>query len=469
MKVFVVMKNDYPAAVFASQALADEFIRLREQDKQLQNAQVWTGPIFWRAYDFELAMSDVAAGLPKRSSALDIIDRLKLLARGDNLDLADIVCADAIAEIERLRSQPKSSAERRYSEKDVAEAVEKVIRDMLERGEISDTRDLPQAPVTSEDEEFFSDLRQFLEQIAYDFPVTESSRRYAADFAYKLGVLVSRPTPEPQAPKVPVNDETRHYLGAIREHLDQLYQEHPNDPRLREHIGDEVSWIDGQIGERPEADRTDELGLYDLGESFLAEYERAIKDGALPDFVCAESPVEVLWHLINQVDDLHAALEPFAAVALSDIGQDETDADAFQPMRSGYNRAPLITVGDMRRAASLVSRPAPEPQAPTHALADIAAERQRQISAEGWSPEHDDSHVSGELAMAAAVYALTSFLDTEQSRNMAFTRYWPWDRCWFKPAGGRRDLVRAAALILAEIDRLDRASPVSRPNQEPTK
>lgn len=36
-------------------------------------------------------------------SALDIIDRLELLARGDNLDLADIVCADAISEIKKLR------------------------------------------------------------------------------------------------------------------------------------------------------------------------------------------------------------------------------------------------------------------------------------------------------------------------------------------------------------------------------
>lgn len=45
-------------------------------------------------------------------------------------------------------------------------------------------------------------------------------------------------------------NERHQYLSAIRERLDQLYQEHPNDPRLREQIADEVSWIDGQIGER---------------------------------------------------------------------------------------------------------------------------------------------------------------------------------------------------------------------------
>lgn len=100
----------------------------------------------------------------------------------------------------------------------------------------------------------------------------------------------------------------------------------------------------------------------------------------------------------------------------------------------------------------------------SRAITDIATERQRQVSAEGWTLQHDDSHISGEMAMAAAVYALTSFLDTEHSRNTAFARYWPWDRSWFKPAGGRHDLVRAAALIVAEIERLDRASSqVTRP------
>jgi len=54
----------------------------------------------------------------------------------------------------------------------------------------------------------------------------------------------------------------------------------------------------------PAASEEDELGLRDLGESFLAEYERAVKDGCLKNFVCAESPVEVLWHLINELDEL---------------------------------------------------------------------------------------------------------------------------------------------------------------------
>jgi hypothetical protein len=46
--------------------------------------------------------------LPK-PAAPDITYRLELLSRGDNLDLADIVCADAIAEIKRLRAVPQTS------------------------------------------------------------------------------------------------------------------------------------------------------------------------------------------------------------------------------------------------------------------------------------------------------------------------------------------------------------------------
>jgi len=41
-----------------------------------------------------------------------------------------------------------------------------------------------------------------------------------------------------------------HYLGSIRIHLERLYDEHPNDPALREHISDEVDWIDSESDRR---------------------------------------------------------------------------------------------------------------------------------------------------------------------------------------------------------------------------
>ena len=47
----------------------------------------------------------------------------------------------------------------------------------------------------------------------------------------------------------------------------------------------------------------------------------------------------------------------------------------------------------------------------------IAAERQRQIEQEGWTAEHDDGHVNGELAMAAALYATPSALFSRIDRQ----------------------------------------------------
>lgn len=95
----------------------------------------------------------------------------------------------------------------------------------------------------------------------------------------------------------------------------------------------------------------------------------------------------------------------------------------------------------------------------TKASDDVLAERKRQVEAEGWTPEHDDGHDKGEMALAAACYVLASNWSRAAADFIA--RYWPWDRSWWKPSSRRRDLVKAGALIFAEIDRLDRlaASP----------
>jgi hypothetical protein len=88
----------------------------------------------------------------------------------------------------------------------------------------------------------------------------------------------------------------------------------------------------------------------------------------------------------------------------------------------------------------------------TKAIEDVLAERQRQISAEGWTLEHDDQHRVGELAAAGACYALstTIYPDTD------WGHCWPWNGEWWKPTTNRRNLIKAAALIIAEIERLDR-------------
>lgn len=90
------------------------------------------------------------------------------------------------------------------------------------------------------------------------------------------------------------------------------------------------------------------------------------------------------------------------------------------------------------------------------AVSDIYRERERQKTVEGWTAEHDDTHNKSELAFAAASYALPS--DQCHVFDNIMERLWPFEVSWFKPKDRRSDLVRAAALIVAEIERLDRAA-----------
>ena len=99
-------------------------------------------------------------------------------------------------------------------------------------------------------------------------------------------------------------------------------------------------------------------------------------------------------------------------------------------------------------------------QAPTERMSDAArdvlTERERQMNEEGWTPEHDDEHDACEMAEAAAAYALHY---SGWSEGGLPVEVWPadWSRKWWKPTTPRRDLIKAGALILAEIERIDRA------------
>lgn len=90
----------------------------------------------------------------------------------------------------------------------------------------------------------------------------------------------------------------------------------------------------------------------------------------------------------------------------------------------------------------------------------VILERARQMEVEGHEESHDDEWTQGQLARAAATYALP-----EATVSVGGSEYdlrkviWPWPREWFKPGdgsvGGRiRELEKAGALIVAEIDRL---------------
>lgn len=104
-------------------------------------------------------------------------------------------------------------------------------------------------------------------------------------------------------------------------------------------------------------------------------------------------------------------------------------------------------------------------------VALIAAERRRQVEAEGWTSEHDDEHRDGSLAVAAACYATQAnqgLYENGRKAREAILAYWPWDAKWWKPTPDDRirELVKAGALIAAEIDRLQRKAALAKAGGE---
>jgi hypothetical protein len=204
---------------------------------------------------------------------------------------------------------------------------------------------------------------------------------------------------------------------------------------------------------------------------------KATFDG-IPKFVAERSPVVVQARAAladvpapvapsADVDRLREALE--TALAALEFGRAQLKEYELAATGEVYN-SPTINVAIDEARAALSSIPAPSTA--TEAARDVLAERERQKAVEGWTPEHDDTHANFEMARAAAFYALHTAADVlpEPSPEAPSHRYglfltadqaWPpqWDHLtWKKPKGARRNLVRAAALLIAEIERLDRAS-----------
>ena len=88
----------------------------------------------------------------------------------------------------------------------------------------------------------------------------------------------------------------------------------------------------------------------------------------------------------------------------------------------------------------------------------VLQERERLILKEGYTSAHDDEHTEGQLAFLAAAYALSSrdhIKDSEILKLM--TTMFKYSDFAFKPKDPIRDLTRAGALILAELERRLRA------------
>lgn len=96
----------------------------------------------------------------------------------------------------------------------------------------------------------------------------------------------------------------------------------------------------------------------------------------------------------------------------------------------------------------------------TFALPDggdrIAAERKRQRTIEGFTAQHDAQWDHDEMILAAREYLNASFSNIRPDYLKDHVPpLWPFDPSWWKPTEDPvRNLVKAGALIAAEIDRL---------------
>ncbi|WP_285643189.1 hypothetical protein [Pseudomonas sp. NBRC 100443] len=177
--------------------------------------------------------------------------------------------------------------------------------------------------------------------------------------------------------------------------------------------------------------------------------------GQVPEWSSAKPTVEgAYWVRGNGLD------EPAVILVKLDQGElwcnlhmNNTETD----FGYGYTIAQLSS--EFEWFGPLAAAPVAQAGQVPQAWLDVQAERRRQVAAEGWTPEHDNEHDHGQMARAAACYALAgSSAADDKTTALLVSLAWPWDQQWWKPTTARRDLVKACALTLAEIERLDRAA-----------
>lgn len=86
----------------------------------------------------------------------------------------------------------------------------------------------------------------------------------------------------------------------------------------------------------------------------------------------------------------------------------------------------------------------------------------RQLTRDGLPPQEADQYIDGSITHAAGAYlsiATTSFypLALREILQRDAKELWPWsEESWNPSAAPRKNLIRAAAYIVAEIERLAR-------------
>lgn len=179
------------------------------------------------------------------------------------------------------------------------------------------------------------------------------------------------------------------------------------------------------------------------------------------NYVQAAKTANALAYL--QMAELGKALEFYASGNhFVPASQDDFDTVTDEPQNWLYAEAAEVTIEDGGIAMAALAAHRRNTHAASPAALDVLAERQRQINAEGWTPEHDDEHASDEIAAFAALYAMPEACRDWDARSTGYGNTLAeaiTPEGWQPKLGDRRrELIKAGALIIAEIERLDRAA-----------
>ncbi|MFD1557040.1 hypothetical protein ACFSHT_15675 [Paraburkholderia silviterrae] len=206
--------------------------------------------------------------------------------------------------------------------------------------------------------------------------------------------------------------------------------------------------LDGECGAAPthtvaaDAAQADERAAFDAVKPLVDEWIRS--RGTCMDGGAYAAALQLAAHVK-------------ARVTAPQAGATLTDEQILRLWRFDHELprdAAILAFAHTLLASQLSTETVDKPvQSMSGAACDVLAERARQVNEEGWTPEHDDQHEDFDMALAAIVYA-----ESAVGYHTSCPDTWPWSPAWFKPTAPRRDFVKAGALILAEIERLDRAA-----------
>jgi len=198
--------------------------------------------------------------------------------------------------------------------------------------------------------------------------------------------------------------------------------------------------------------------------SLMGDYQAKAPGRRCPDvaviqgmLAASAAPAEGRQYAYPSIDDWLIDLSGERAIGhvISEMTHMEVARQAFEAARArSLHPAEGRKAVDERASAPI-----------TDAARDVLAERKRSVEKYGFTPEDDDKYDPGNLASAGLAYAMWaadylnpySLGDGDRDNEGEPPIPWPWSPTWWKPKTPRIALVKACNLILAEIERIDRA------------